>query len=305
MARKTALYEALAAHLNPNDPAEGAEQIDVAILATQRARCRPWNLARGLFFAGNILFALGVVSLVFRGCAWFDPSFAHTPMASLAKATPVWGASLLVAIAIGVLVMSTWVEEMGGALRPYPPAPIHAWLKAHGKSDLIYWHEIYWSQAKIQAHRREIMGFTFWRKKLRPVDQYPAVAAGPQRFIAPPDPHWIYLDSEEGRADSIAYLVEFEHRIDAWRRLCFKGILAILAVIGFLIWLPEYPETLAGRLLRVGAMLAFMMLCMRIAFRVGTIPMRWLPARVRRYWFRDLPPEAARFRDHMIALYGY
>lgn len=50
---------------------------------------------------------------------------------------------------------------------------------------------------------------------------------------------------------------------------------------------------------------SFMMLCMSLAFGGAAIPMRWLPAHVRRYWFRDLPPEATTFRDHMIALYGY
>lgn len=303
MARKDADYAALAAHLNPGDPTAGAEAIDLAILETQRMRWRPHNRARALFLAGNMLVALGAASLGLRACNWLGPTFASTPVAGLAAITSISDALLIVALAIGVLVLSSWLDEAATALRPFPPQPIYSWLRAQGKVDLLHWHAVYWSHEKIKAHRREILGFVCWRKALRPQAQYPTVTERMQRRAAPPDLHWAYLSTEEGRADSEAYLVSFEQRMDAWYRLSSKAVLSFLAVVGFLIWLPTYPPTAAGELLRTAALLAFMLLCTWLAFGVGTtVPMRWLPTRVRRYWFRSPPQEATEFRDHMIAL---
>ncbi|PBN42936.1 hypothetical protein [Sphingobium sp. D43FB] len=302
MAKKIRAYEALAAHLGPDDPAEGERQIDAAILALQRARYLPRNLAYAMFCFGNALLVVGASILGARAACWLEAELWRSPMGSVASAMPVWAAVLLVVAAIGLHVMYwTFDREDYGRL-PLPPGPIYEWLVAHGKSDLRYWHEMYWPHIKRLAHRKEILGFVFWCKTPRSVEQYPSVPALFQPPSARTDPHLIYLDSAEGRADRTAYLAIFEHRMDDCDRLSFMFTIALLAALLVIVLLPIFPPTPAGHLIRTGVLFAFIIVCVLIAFGVGFIRLRWLPVSVRRYWLRDLPPGAARFCDHMMAL---
>jgi len=114
----------------------------------------------------------------------------------------------------------------------------------------------------------------------------------------------VYLGGAAGQADSAAFLVAFERRMHAWRCLFQMLAIALLAFLFVLVWLPVPLPGLGGRVLRMVAVIGFTGLSMLLAFGVVVPPMRWFPARVRRYWFRDLPPEAERFRDTMIAVEG-
>lgn len=298
MTTKIRSYDALALHLNPDDPADGARQIDTAILTLQRARYRPRNWGRASFWLANILQNLGFLVLVARAACWLAGELWRSFVGTFATMMPIWAAVLLIVAAIGLHAIYWRLSADDRLQLPVPPEPIHQWLVAHGKSDLRYWAETYWPYVKILAHRRDVFGFVLWRKNPRPLDQYPPAAVR----AAVPDPHWTYIRSAEGRADSAAYEIDFEQRLEAWRGLCVRGALAVVAVLGAAIWLPIYPPTAGGHLLRIGLTIAFVFISMRLAFGLATMPMRWLPAAFRRYWFRDLPPEAERFRDHMLAI---
>ncbi|ODT93990.1 MAG: hypothetical protein ABS86_00530 [Sphingobium sp. SCN 64-10] len=301
MTRQPRAYDVLAAHLAPEDPIEGERQIDAAILTLQRSRYRPRNRSRAAFWLGQILLALSVTILGARALCWLDPQLWHTPLGVLAGAVPILAAKLMF---IGAFVHLIYyctregVEDYGPL--PLPPEPIYEWLVAHGKSDLTYWHELYWSYPKRRANRKELLGFVIWRKTPCPPDQYPPTPALFQTDPARKDPHLVYLDSPEGRADQAAYLVAFERRMDDWWRLSFRMAIALLIVLIITIWLPIFPESQTGRLIRTGVMLAFIVGSIALFCGV-TVPIRWLPHPVRRYWFRALPPEAARFCEHMIA----
>lgn len=88
---------------------------------------------------------------------------------ALFDVVPALPAKVLLLSAFGYLVYFciVGVADDYGPL-PLPSGQIYEWLAAQGKSDLLYWHAIYWSHAKIQAHRREVLGFVFWRKSPLP-----------------------------------------------------------------------------------------------------------------------------------------
>lgn len=299
MSKKINLYNELAAYLSPDDPAAGAQQIDTAILAQQRARCEPRNRTQAIFWFGTVLYCLGLTNIAASvGCS-LDTELRTTPLASLAGIMALWVAVIIVVVAISLITISRMSYLVDEGYVPRPPRPIYEWLVAHGKSDLRYWHEIYWPHGKVRAHRRELLGFVLWRKTPRSAEEYHRMRLPAS---ARTDPHWVYLNSEEGRADRTAYLIGFEHRMHDWHGLCVKGTLVVMVALFVLIWLPIYPPTVGGHLLRAGVMLVFVAMSVFLAFGLPTVSMRWLPAVIQRYWFRDLPPEAAQFRDHMIAL---
>ncbi len=303
MMKKIRSYDALAAHLCPDDPAEGARQIDTAILTLQRARYRPRNFNRGIFWIAMLLLSLGLSILGASFVCWLVPSMEPTFYGALAGAVPLLAAKIMVIWGVGsFLYYCANDTTLDYGPLPLPPAAIHLWLVAHGKSDLRYWPEMYWPYVKILAHRRDVLGFVFWRKNPRPVDQYPPVPVLFEERAAASDPHWTYLRSAEGRADSAAYEIDFEQRLEAWERLMFRASLAVLAILFVAMWLPIYPATQNGHLMHAGVLLAFIVMGILLFFGGGTIKMRWLPAAFRRYWFRDLPPEAEQFRDHMLAI---
>src|SRR3546814_5137921 len=64
---RSADYAALAAHLNPDDPGDGARQIDATIIAYQRARCRPGNHGQLVRHLGMLLMLIAETIAVFHG----------------------------------------------------------------------------------------------------------------------------------------------------------------------------------------------------------------------------------------------
>jgi hypothetical protein len=183
---------------------------------------------------------------------------------------------------------------------PRPSESIGWWLIAHGKTDLRYWAELYWPDRKRRANRKEVLGFVFWRRTPCPPDRYPPAPVEPEP--EPINPHLIYLESPQGRADQAAYLTAFEQRMYDWWRFSIRVSIGLLLVLMIASLLPIYPPALVGQFIRIGIMLAYMAGCALLFFG-GSVPMRWLPYLFRRFWFRGLPPEAAHFRDHMIGLY--
>lgn len=301
MTNKIRSYDALAAHLSPEDPAEGVRQIDTAILTLQRARYRRRNCARAIYWLGITVFSLCVLFLAAGLYCWINPKLSSTLIGFIAR-VPISVAVLLFPASLALNALSWWFDHEDVEQLPQPPDPINDWLVAHGKSDLRYWPQIYWPYVKVLAHRRDVLGFVFWRKHPRPVDEHPPVPVRFQERAALPDPHWAYMRSADGGADSEAYLVDFEKRLDAWDRLSCWFTLAVLAVLFVTVWLPIFPATPAGRLTWICVLLAFVLVIVLIVFGVGFVRLQWLPSFVMRYWFRDLPPEAKRFRDHMLAI---
>lgn len=306
MSKQPRAYEALAVHLAPDDPGEGERQIDAAILTLQRARYRPLNRSRALFWLGQFLLGLSTLLLGARFLCWFEPQLWQTFFGVLAGAVPTAVAKVLF---VGAFLHFVYHCTFGAVTNygpiPTPPEPIYEWLAAHGKSNLTYWHEIYWSYRKLEANRKALLGFVIWRKTPCPPDRYPPAPALVQAAPTPENPHLVYLDSPQGCADREAFMVTFEHRMHDWWRLSFKLTLAGLIMLLIVIYLPVYPETQAGHVIRTGVMTAFIFGCILAFFSFGIVPMRWLPYPVRHYWFRGLPPEATQFRDHVIALYRY
>jgi len=303
MTRKLRAYDALAMHLAPNDPAEGERQIDRAILAQQRARYRPRNFHRAIFWIALLLMAFGMTVLGATFLCWLEPSLNRTFYAALAGAVPLLAAKLV--FIAGFLCFIYYCTHESGREEwrtPVLPEPIRAWLAEHGRSGLTHWPEIYWSDAKRRANRKDVLGFVVWRNSPCPTDRYPRIPSSPDR-PAPRSSHCHYLDSPQGRAASEAYLRAFESRMDDWSRFALKGAVVLMVMLLVSIILPVFPPTHAGRLIRTGMMILFIVGSIMLALGLGAVPMRWLPYRVRRYWFRDLPPEAVQFRDHMIALY--
>lgn len=210
MTKRPNAYKTLAVYLAPDDAVEGARQIDAAILALQRARYRPHNLHRAVFWLALILLALSMTILVAQIACWLDPLLWRTLLGIFAVAVPILAAKLLFIGAFLYLIFyctQERVEDYGPL--PQPPPPIYEWLIAHGKSDLRYWHEIYWPYPKLLAHRKELLGFVFWRKNPRPADQCAAITARFQAAWTRPDANRAYLESVQGRADSEAYLVSW------------------------------------------------------------------------------------------------
>src|SRR3546814_2558154 len=71
---RSADYAALAAHLNPDDPGDGARQIDATIIAYQRARCRPGNHGQLVRHLGMLLMLIAETIAVFHGMLWLEPT---------------------------------------------------------------------------------------------------------------------------------------------------------------------------------------------------------------------------------------
>ena len=74
MQDRSADYAALAAHLNPDDPGDGARQIDATIIAYQRARCRPGNHGQLVRHLGMLPMLIAETIAVFHGMLWLEPT---------------------------------------------------------------------------------------------------------------------------------------------------------------------------------------------------------------------------------------
>src|SRR3546814_13472797 len=92
-------YAALAAHLNPDDPGDGARQIDATIIAYQRARCRPGNHGQLVRHLGMLLMLIAETIAVFHGMLWLEPT-ALAPYLGFILEVPLWTAAPVAAIAI-------------------------------------------------------------------------------------------------------------------------------------------------------------------------------------------------------------
>jgi len=175
MARKLRPYEALALYLCPDNPGEGKQRIDEAILASLRECDGHWNRHRAMLWFGHGFVVAGCMPLALRAYRWFLPALEAVPMLHLGAAVPVWIAAAAIIAGIGLAVMALMLDERAYVPHRPLPEPIQAWLAAQGKSDLRHWNELYWPYRKTVAHRVEIFGFVFWRRTPLPEDRYRAV----------------------------------------------------------------------------------------------------------------------------------
>ncbi len=174
MQDRSADYAALAAHLNPDDPGDGARQIDATIIAYQRARCRPGNHGQLVRHLGMLLMLIAETIAVFHGMLWLEPT-ALAPYLGFILEVPLWTAAPVAAIAIWLaFFLSYRIEEKSGQELPEPPAAIRDWLEAHDhRHGIAWWHETRWHWPKLRAHRREIFGYVIWRRTPLPLRAAP------------------------------------------------------------------------------------------------------------------------------------
>jgi hypothetical protein len=108
---RSADYATLAAHLDPDDPSDGACQIDAAIIACQRARCRPGNRGQLVRHLGILLMFIAETIAVLHGMLWLEP-IALTFYFGFILEVPLWTALPIAAIAIWLAVFVSYrIEE--------------------------------------------------------------------------------------------------------------------------------------------------------------------------------------------------
>lgn len=292
-------YGDLARHLDTDDPAAGAARIDREILAYERTRAFPENCSMAVQWAGRLATGAGAAGLGIHLMIWRlgeireigEPLTSY--FANISGALPLPTAIAL--IIVGILCVFFDPFERLAAVPPPLPPEMNAWLEANGYHDgLVYWYDLYWSWEKIAAHRRYLLGFKLWSKSMRPPRDYPMIEIRPCS-------HWDYLRSAEGRAAQIAYQELFDERMDQWhslwRRIMIGMGTALVALSCAALFITAPFEWLWRFLTVYGLMLCF------IPFGIGwTPPLRAMPGALQRRWFRELPPEAGSYRDHMIAL---
>lgn len=164
MRNRSGDYAALAAHLNPDDPVDGARQIDEAILAHQRARHRPRNQGQLLRHIGFLLLLPADMILAFHLLLWLDP-IAFEPFFGFIRRVPLWTALPIVALSTWlVMFLSIRIEARSEQKLPQPPQAISEWLRTHDYPyGIAWWHETQWPWQKRRAHRREALGYVLWR----------------------------------------------------------------------------------------------------------------------------------------------
>lgn len=287
-------YQALARHLQPDDPPAGALEIDKLILAQKRAEVARWNRQRGASIAGPCFFAIGVASLavplLFRSV---DPSTPF-PLPTL----PPFASIFVIVAAIGLMWMSfRWLDDVAD---PPLPEAVAQWLSANNETyGIRYWDDHYWPTAKRLACERTFFGFTIWKKVPPPEAEWPEL-----RFD---DPEWDYWERGGGRTISKRYYPQFADRIERWNARASQVLLACfllfmggsLADTTWAIFSDDHSAVLATPTSKVAVI--FIAILLSIALGRGYLPrLRWLPRSVRRWWFGPLPANAEAYRDFLL-----
>lgn len=285
-------YAALARHLSPDEPDVGAREIDRLILAGKRARSSVYNRQRAATMIGPIAFALGLASLVVpKLVSPTDPAAAM-----LAFLLP--SAAALGVLAVGIALLWLSFRLLDVEADQSLPAPVSQWLAANGHDHGVrYWDEIYWPTAKRLASRREVLGFTFWKKVPPPASAWPTLRIHN-------DPEWDYWEHGAGRTVSAHYSRHFMALIEQWHDLAYRVNWVAITIIGIALAVTAVLQFFAPDLVTYPLKLALVTAFIGLSIPLGLglhPPLRWMPRGLRRRWFGPLPTDAEDYRDFLLA----
>jgi hypothetical protein len=293
-------YAELASYLNPDDPADGERQIDIEILKYERARAAPrnhWRAGRWLKLLAVILGAIGIDVYLALWMASDVPAALGPLGTYLALVGRVLTLPASIVLAVGGF-LSLWFDtcEWGTFTPPHLPVRMAAWLKAEGfKKGLSYWSEFRWPSRKRNANCREVLGFVLWRKTPCPPEKYP-------RIVYRPNPHREYLDSPEGQEAEALYEARALARMREWGDAVFKINIGVLLAVGCAFAVMPFAGVMYPPVVRIAGVIAIMTMTVKIGY-FGPLFCR-CPRFLRKWWFRDFPPQAQEYCSHLVDSYG-
>lgn len=176
MSDSDTMYERIARHLDPADPATGARTLDAEIIRQSRGRANAWNRHRLALYASPMLMALAMLFAIV-------PVFPDHERLLMLSVLPwlVQPKSVILIMAIPGLILFWFTLNRSDEPRRLPPLSVTVAdaLAAHNKRPeyLVYWAELYWHPAKLAAHRKRWFGFEVWRDTPRMVRDDDAAAA--------------------------------------------------------------------------------------------------------------------------------